>query len=332
VAVDPEAPRSQVRLVAYGPEQFTELEVKDLHAIRDRLDRFPVTWVNVDGLGDASAIEKLGEIFGLHHLALEDVVNTPQRPKVDPYPDHRFVVVQMPQPGDRLDLEQLSLFLGPKFLLTFQERAGGDCLNPVRERLRQGRARIRSGGPDYLAYAVLDAVVDAYFPLLEELGDQLEVLETKIIDRPDRDAIAKLHQVKRDLLAFRRAIWPLREVIGTLSREETPLIAESTRLYLRDCQDHTIQLVEVIETLRDTSSGLIDLYLSSVSNRLNEVMKFLTIVGTIFMPLTFIAGVYGMNFQFMPEIPHPYGYPAVLVLMALIGAMMLLYFRRKKWI
>jgi magnesium transporter len=243
----------------------------------------------------------------------------------------------MPKMDGNLGFEQMSLFLGEDFVVTFQERPG-DCLENVRERLRQGRARIRGSGPDYLTHAILDAIVDSYFPILETIGERLEQLEAAILARPTQRQVARLHALKRDLLAFRRDVWPLREVINTLVRGETPLVAASNRVYFSDCYDHAIQAIDLVESYRDIASGLMDLYLSSVSNRMNEVMKVLTIMATIFIPLSFIAGLYGMNFNSerspwnLPELNWYLGYPYALALMAVIAVVMLIYFRRKEWI
>ncbi len=337
LVIDPEAPHPEIRVMSYGPDAFSEETIEDPSRIQDFLHRESVTWVNVDGLGNVDVLRKIGEIFDVHQLALEDVVNVHQRPKVEEYGGALFMIARMPTPGEHLDSEQLSLFLGKDFLLTFQEKPG-DCLEPVRDRLRKGRTKIRSRGADYLAYALLDAVVDAYFPILEEYGERLEAIETEILKHPEQEEIPRLHHLKREFLTLRRAIWPLREVFTTLTREEIPIIGEETRVYFRDCYDHTIQLMDVVETYRDFSSGLMDFYLSSVSNRMNEVMKVLTIIATIFIPLSFIAGLYGMNFNAerspwnMPELNWYFGYPFALGLMVLIGVVLLIFFWKKGWL
>jgi magnesium transporter len=335
--VDPEAPRSQLHVFAYGPEQLTDRPLADVSEIPSLRATNPVTWVNVDGLGDEAVLRGLGEMFELHRLALEDVVNVHQRPKVERYGEVYFVVIRMPRGATPLETEQVSLFLGKEFVLTFQE-AVGDCLDPVRQRLRQGGPRLRQGGPDYLAYALIDALVDAYFPLLEHYAEILEHLEEDILQRPAQSSVSRLHAVKRDLMTLRREVWPLRELLSTLTREETTLVTDATRLYMRDCYDHAVQLLELVESFRDLASGLMDLYLSGVSNRMNEVMKVLTIIATIFIPLSFIAGLYGMNFNpersrwNMPELGWRFGYPFALGLMAAVTVAMLVYFRRKGWL
>lgn len=337
LSVDPEAPKPRLQVIAYGPEELTEredIQVSDISALRAKA---PVIWVNVDGLGDEAILRQLGELFDLHRLALEDVVNVHQRPKVERYGEVYFIVVRMPRGSDPLETEQVSLFLGKGFVLTFQEQVG-DCLDPVRQRIRQKGPRLRNGGADYLAYALIDALTDAYFPLLEHYAEILERIEDDVLQHPEQTTISRLHQAKRDLMSLRREIWPLRELLSTLTREETPLIGDSTRLYLRDCYDHAIQLLELVESSRDLASGLMDLYLSSLSNRMNEVMKVLTIIATIFIPLSFIAGLYGMNFNTarsrwnMPELDWPFGYPLALGLMAVVALGLLVYFRRRGWL
>ncbi len=334
---DPDSPRPIIRVIAYGPEGVDERQIDDVRSVKSFLDRWPVTWINVDGLGDAAVISRLGEMFGIHRLALEDVINLHQRAKVELYAKQCFIVARMADAGDRIGTEQLSMFLGSNYVLTFQERPG-DCFDPVRARIRKAGGRIRHAGPDYLAYALLDAFIDACFPALENFGERLEVLEDEVILRPDRQIIAQIHDAKRDLLTLRRAVWPLREALNTLAREACPFITDETRIYLRDCYDHTIQIIDLLENYRDIAASLMEVYLSSVSNRLNEIMKILTIISTIFIPLTFIAGVYGMNFHTeksplnMPELTWYLGYPFALALMAGVALAMLYFFRRKGWI
>jgi len=331
LVVDPNAPRPVIRAIAYGPEEFAEEELDKLEAIGGLLEKWPVTWVNVDGLGDAEVIQKLGEIFGLHGLAMEDVLDVHQRPKVEQYEGFQFIVLRMPWPGRPLETEQVSVFLGKNFVVTFQERTG-DCLDPVRDRIRRNKGRIRQVGPDYLAYSLLDAIVDGYYPVLETYGEQVEALEDEIISRAGAETISDIHQLKRDLLTLRRAVWPLREAINSLLRDTSPLMTAETLIYLRDCYDHSVQILDMVETYRELSSGLMDVYLSSVSNRMNEVMKVLTIIATIFIPLTFVAGVYGMNFPDMPELKWPWSYAVIWAVMLTIAGSMLVYFRRKRWL
>ena len=282
-------------------------------------------------------LKQLGKLFGLHDLALEDVVNLHQRSKVEDYDDHLFIVLRTPTSDAEFDFDQITLFLGTNYVVTFQERMS-DCLGPIRERLRRSRSRLRGLGADYLAYSILDAITDAYFPILEHFGEALEDLEQAVLNRPDATQVRRLHVVKRDLLAFKRAIWPQREMFNTLIRDDSSFISDRTRIFLRDCYDHTIQLLEIVETYREFASGLLDLYLSSVSTRMNEVMKVLTIIATIFIPLGFIAGLYGMNFDReasawnMPELGWSWGYPFALGVMGAVAAGLVVYFRRKGWI
>jgi magnesium transporter len=339
VCVDPAAPRSVVSVIAYGPTELVEKQqFNDLANLKQHCEQLPVTWINVDGLGDATVISQIGKLFGLHPLALEDVVNVHQRAKVEEYDGHTFIVARMVELREHLETEQVSLFLGPNFVITFQERPGEDSIEPVRERLRKSRGRIRALGADYLAYAILDAVIDGYFPVLEQYGERLESLELEVTTSADRSLIGKIHDIKSDLLMIRRSIWPHREAFNGLVRDSSPLVKAETRVYLRDCYDHTVQLIDLVETYRELGADLRDVYLSSVSNRMNEIMKVLTIISTIFMPLSFIASVYGMNFNTeispwnMPELNWYYGYPFVLGVMATMTTGMLIFFRRKGWL
>jgi magnesium transporter len=295
-----------------------------------------VTWVNVDGLGNAALLEELGNAFGLHRLALEDTLNVPQRPKLDDYPDHQYIVVRMPIGAEDLDTEQVSVFLGQGFLVTVQERPG-DCLNGVRNRIREGRTRIRENGADYLAYAVMDSIVDAYFPPLDNVLTRIDDLELRILEQKSGDPIAELQELLSALSHVRRFLGPLRNVTADLMREDPPLLSPRTRLYMRDCHDHANHAVDLSESAREMATSLMSLHLSMLSQRMNEVMKVLTIIATVFMPLSFIAGVYGMNFDRsvspwnMPELGWAFGYPAALGAMALIGGTMFVFFARKGW-
>ena len=333
LVINPDSPRPEMQLLGYNTDRWIELPLKDLSQLPELRKSWPVIWLNVDGLGDAHTLQELARQFELHPLAMEDVVNLHQRPKYEQYGTRHFVVSHMLQLKPHgLETGQLSLFLGPGFVITFQELPGWDCLNVVRERIRKAQPLIRRSGADYLAYSLLDAVVDHYFPILETLGDQLEEIEDRIVATGRQSEIAEVHHTKRELLLLRRIIWPLRDVFNTLAREHLPEITGETRLYLRDCYDHTVRLIDLTETYREICSDLMDLYLSSVSYRLNGVMKVLTIITTIFMPLSFIASIYGMNFEHMPELKSPWGYPAVLGVMAATGLAMLYFFKQKKWL
>lgn len=330
LVVDPHAHPTTIRLFAFGPDGFEERFIERPSEVERFLERFPVVWLDVTGLGNAELLRAIGEHFHLHELALEDVVNVHQRPKVDRYGNVELIVLRAVTYRGALETEQISVFLGERCVLTFQERSGDDW-EPIRERIRAGHPFLRSSGADYLAYSLLDAIVDGYFPVLEVLGELLEGLEDEILDAPSSATIARVHSVRRDLLLLRRAIWYQRDVFLGLSREMTPRIREETRLFLRDCYDHVIQIIDLVENYRELVADLQDLYLSSVNNRLNETMKVLTMVATIFMPLSFIAGVYGMNFD-MPEFRWRWGYPFALGLMGAVALGFVFFFRYKGWL
>jgi len=293
-----------------------------------------VTWINIDGVHQLEIIEKIGELFKIHPLVLEDIVNTGQRPKMEDFVDYIFLTLKMLRyfEGEKeTKTEQVSMILGSNFVISFQE-SEGDVFDPIRERLRADKGRIRKMGADYLAYALMDAVVDNYFTILEKLGEGIEDMEEELVVNPTLETLQAIHHLKREMIFPRKSVWPLREVINRLERWESSLIKKSTSIYLRDLYDHTIQVIDSIETFRDVLSGMLDIYLSSVSNRMNEVMKVLTIIATIFIPLTLVAGIYGMNFRFMPELETSVGYPIVLLLMLCIGVLMISYFRKKRWL
>lgn len=334
---DPLAPAPVLKLIAYGPDRFEEREVSNLRDLAASLETFPVTWLNVEGLGSAQVVAEIGQIFQLHSLALEDVLNTHQRPKVEDYDRYLFVTARMINQGEHIETEQLSLFLGKNFVITFQEYSG-DSFDQIRERLRKGRVQLRESGPDYLAYSILDAVIDAFFPALDAYGEALDHLETEVVAAADLGSISRIHDIKNDLILLRRAIWPQREAINTLLRDRHFMLSDETRYHLRDCYDHTVQIIDLVELYRDISSGLTDLYVSSVSNRMNEVMKVLTIIATIFIPLTFITSIYGMNFNTeisrwnMPELNAYFGYLGVWTVMLLLAGSMVYFFWRKGWL
>ncbi|MEW6758344.1 MAG: magnesium/cobalt transporter CorA [Acidobacteriota bacterium] len=337
LVADPAAPKPLLHVVAYGPDGFREVETEDPEALVAYLGKWPVLWVHVEGLGDAQVIARLGALFHLHQLALEDVLHTHQRPKVEQYPESVFVVARPLLLNDRLDSEQMSLFLGKGFVVSFQERRGVGPDDPVRERIRLGAGRIRSEGTDFLAYALLDAVIDGCFPILERYWEKLATLEENLLVQPTPTLVARIHESKRDLLAARRSVWPLRDALSALYRDPSPYLGDEVRVYLRDCYDHVIQIIDVVETFREVVLGMTDLYLSSLSNRMNEIMKVLTIISTIFIPLSFIAGLYGMNFDRsasplnMPELSWRWGYPFALGLMGVTALGLLAFFRWKGW-
>lgn len=338
IAVHPDARSTTVRVIAYDKERVLDRQVEDIGELKELWAKWPQIWVDVEGLADAAAIAQIGSIFSLHPLALEDVVNVHQRAKSEQFADHVFIVARMVALKEQLESEQISLFLGPRFVLSFQEGAPGDSLGPVRARIRDNRALVRGHGPDYLAYCILDAVLDGYFPVLEQLGERLDAIEDEIMSNPDARALEHVHVIKRELLALRRSIWPHREAINALLRGDCALITAETALYFRDAYDHVTQIIDLLELYRDYASDLTDVYLSSVSNRLNEVMKVLTIFSTVFIPLSFLASIYGMNFDFndspwnMPELHSRYGYPILLGVMLLIAMGLLGYFQRRGWL
>jgi magnesium transporter len=325
----------RIRVIEYNEEQYRERELSTIDEYLPSTDESLITWINIDGLHRNDVMEKIGGLFHLHPLTLEDIVNTGQSPKMEDYKDYLFIVLKMLYYDEKMGeitTEQVSFCLGSNFLISFQEETEKDVFDTVRERIRNDKSRMRKMGADYLTYALIDAIVDSYFIILEKLGEQIEFLEEKVVNEPTQKVPHDIHKLKRAMIFLRKSIWPLREVISGMERGDSPLICESTHVYLRDIYDHTIRIIETIETFRDILSGILDVYLSSISNRINAVMKVLTIIATIFMPLTFLAGVYGMNFKYMPELEWRWGYPAILLLMAVITMFMLFYFRRKKWL
>ncbi len=324
--------KTRITIIDYDETQFEEKQAKRIEECFPFKDKPTVTWINIDGIHEVEIIEKLGSHFGLHPLLLEDILNTEQRPKMEDFGDYIFVVLKMLYHDEaEIEAEQVSLILGSNFVISFQEREG-DVFDPIRERIRQGKGRIRKAGADYLAYALLDAIVDNCFLILETLGERIEDTEQQLATNPIPETLQLIRKLKKGMIFLRKAIWPLREVVSGLERCESVLIHESTGAYLRDVYDHTIQVIDTVESFRDMVSGMLDIYLSSISNKMNEVMKVLTIFAVIFIPLTFVAGIYGMNFRFMPELGWQWGYPMILIVMASIAAGMLGYFRRKRWL
>jgi len=316
----------------YRDEFFKYCEIPAVEAA-EVTGKDTITWLNIDGL-DPKVIEATGKQYGLHPLLLEDILNTGQRPKCDDYGEYLFLVVKMLKFNEKaaeIQLEQVSLVLGGNYLISFQEDIG-DVFDPVRERLKGGKGRLRKMGPDYLAYALMDAIVDQYFVVLEFLDGRVAKLEEELMSNPTQHTLRRIHKLKREMLFIRRAVWPLREAFNMLERTESSMIRESTIIFIRDLYDHTIRIIETIETFQEMLSGMLDIYLSSVSNKMNEVMKVLTVISTIFIPLTFVAGVYGMNFKYMPELNWRSGYFLILGVMAVVALWMIYYFRRKKWL
>ena len=326
--------KTGIKIIDYDETYFQEKEVSSIEESFPFKDIPTVTWLNIDGLHEVDILEKIGRHFGLHPLLLEDVVNTDQRPKIEDHDNHIFIVLKMldyDETKNEITAEQVSVILGPNFIISFQEREG-DIFNTVRKHIRNKIGRIRKMKAAYLAYALLDAIVDHYFIILEKLGEKIEQIEEELVADPQPATLQEIHTLKRELIFLRKSVWPLREVVNTLERGESPLIQESVGIFLRDLYDHTIQIIDTVETFRDMVSGMLDIYLSSVSNKMNEVMKVLTIIATIFIPLTFIAGIYGMNFAYMPELRWRWGYFAVLGVMIITTIGMVKYFKNKKWL
>lgn len=331
---DKKEEQTKVTVLDYDEKRFQEIRVADIEECFPFKETSTVTWINIDGVHDVGFIQKLGEHFNLHPLIIEDIVNTQQRPKMEESEDSIYIVLRMLYLGhgsNETQAEQVSVVFGKNFVISFQEKEG-DIFEIIRERIRKGKGRIRQKGADYLAYALIDAVVDHYFVILEKDGEKIEDLEDEIVSDPRPETLKEIHRLKREMIFLRRSVWPLRELVNSLERGESPLIDPSTRIYFRDVYDHTIQVIDTLETYRDMLTGMHDTYLSSISNRMNEVMKVLTIIATIFIPITFIAGVYGMNFEFMPELKWRWAYFGVWGIIIVIVISMLIYFRRKKWL
>lgn len=324
----------RVTVYEYDEHQWSERTLNDPGDLEVPDRDSGVVWINVDGVHDIGIVTRVCERFGIHPLVQEDIVNTDQRPKAEEYDGYLYVVVKMIRQSadaETIDPEQISLIVMNRLVISFQQRTG-DVFDSLRSRIRSGKGRVRREGADYLAYCILDAIVDHYFILLEGIEGRIEPLEEAVLVNPDPKAMVTIQALKRDLLFLRRSLWPMREMIYRLSREGAAVVREDTRPFLRDLYDHVIHLIEILEAFQEIVAGTMDIYLSSVSNRMNNIMKVLTIIATIFIPLTFVAGVYGMNFAFMPELEWRWSYPAILALMALVAALMLRFFRRKGWI
>ena len=324
----------RVTIIDYDEVQFEETEVSTVEECFPYKEKPTTTWINIDGIHKTEVIERIGQQFDLHPLLLEDIVNTGQRPKMEDFGNYIFLVLKMLRYADEnheVEAEQVSLILGSNFVISFQEREG-DVFGTIRERIKKGKGRIRKAGADYLAYALIDAIVDNYFIVLETLGEEIDDIEEELARNPTLKMLHKIRILKKEMIFLRKSVWPLREVVSGLQRGESALIQQSTQVYLRDVYDHTIQVIDTIESFRDMLSGMLDIYLSSISNKINEIMKVLTIFAAIFIPLTFVAGIYGMNFEFMPELKWHWGYPAIMIVMATIATALLVYFKRKKWL
>jgi magnesium transporter len=339
--IEPDAPLPAIVLIDYNEEKAVRHEVATPEECAPFLDTESVSWVDVKGLGSEDVLQRLGKVFDLHPLVLEDVVNVPQRPKVEEYDDQILIVARMmvlKETGRGFYSEQVSFILGQHYLLTVQEEPERDCFEVVRDRIRTSKGSIRKRNADYLAYTLLDAIIDGFFPILEVYGEEIEELEDEVVASPTRQTLEKIHQLKRELITLRRSIWPLRDAINSLVRDsDAELISDDVRIYLRDCYDHTVQVLDMVETYRELASSLMDVYLSSVSNKMNEIMKVLTVISTIFIPLTFVAGIYGMNFNpdkspfNMPELNWYWGYPMCWAVMLTIALALIYFFKRKGW-
>src|ERR671933_1021630 len=338
--IEEDAVPPKIVLIDYNESNATRIQVTKPEDCAPYLDTESVSWVDVQGLGSEDILKRTGKVFDLHPLVLEDVVNVPQRPKVEDYDDQVVIISQMvmlKEKGDGFWIEQVSFVLGKHYLLTVQEEPQRDCFGPVRDRIRTNKGSVRKAGPDYLAYALLDAVIDGFFPVLEDYGERIEALENEVLLNPTPQTLEKIYQVKREFLALRRSLWRQRDAINTLIRAGSNLMSPDVSIYLRDCYDHAVQVMDMVETYRELASGLMDVYLSSVSNKMNEVMKFLTVMSSIFIPLTFIAGVYGMNFNTeksplnMPELNWYWGYPVCLAVMVVIASGLVYFFWRRGW-
>ena len=338
--IEDDAEIPDIVLIDYSSDRANHKSNLTPEACAKYLNTESVSWVDVKGLGSENILQRLGKVFGLHPLVLEDIVNVPQRPKVEDYPQQLVVITQMVVPktsGTGFSLEQVSLVVGKNYVLTVQEYPEKDCLRPVRRRIKFNKGSIRDMGADYLAYALWDAIIDGFFPVLEIYGEKIEDLEDEVIFNPSNQSLAKVYQIKRELLALRRAIWPQRNALNTLIRDGSSVINPEILVFLRDCYDHTVQIIDIIETYRELASSLTDIYLSAISNKMNEVMKLLTVISSIFIPLTFIAGIYGMNFDpsispfNMPELEWYWGYPFCWALMLITAGSLVYYFWRKGW-
>ena len=343
--VDGKAVPPVIHLIEYDGDHLAERKISNLRELAACPDNGKVNWINIDGLGDVEAIKTIGEIFHLHPLALEDALNVGQRPKTEIFPNYLFMIAQMVYHDKVSNIcgEQVSIFLGENFIITIQEEGEYDVFDPVRERIRSGRGAIRKSKADYLAYALLDSIIDHYYPVLEELGNHIEELEDELLVKPSRAMVLTLHGYKRNLTQLRRFVWPLRDVVNSLLHDSTAFVSADTKVYLRDCYDHTVQLMDLVETYREITAGLMELYHSSVGLRTNEVMRVLTVITSIFIPLTFIVGVYGMNFApetpdgrklplNMPELYQPHAYIWVMAIMAGIAIVQLIAFKKMKWL
>ena len=328
-----ESPPPRIRIIRFTEKEHSDEIVESVPAIADELAKPGVVWIDVQGMGDEKVIRDIGELFSIHMLALEAIVNVPQRAKTETFDEHQLYISRMVSLDEQhiLDVEQVSILFGNNYVLTFQERFG-DVLDPVRKRIRSKKTVMRKSGADYLAYAIIDTIIDGYYPVLEQYGEYLEDLEARVVANASSDMLDKINRVKRSLLVLRRGIWPQRDALNILIRDSSPFVKDETKVFLRDCHDHCTQVADVLETFRETAGALLSTYLSALGNKQNEVMRILTIMSSIFIPLTFMAGIYGMNFESMPELKNPNAYPLLLVAMGAVVVGMLIFFKRLGWI
>jgi magnesium transporter len=329
---EPTNTRVKITLIEFNEQDYFEREFYDLSECLSHVKPGYIKWLNVDGVHQTELVEAIGKHYNIHPLTQEDIVHVEQRPKFEEYDNYVLAVMKMIDYQQAITAEQLSLLLLDHTVISFQEQANGDAFDIIRTRLRQGKGRIRKLSADYLFYALMDAVVDFYFHVLEKIGDEVEIVEEQVLEKNQKDALKKLYKLKRELIFLRKQIWPLRDLISNMKRSEASMISDNTQLYLRDLQDHTIRIIDSVETYRDLLSGIMDVHLSNMSNKTNEVMKFLTIVSSIFIPVTFVAGIYGMNFDNMPELKSTHGYAIVWVIMITMMIAQIIFFRRKKWL
>jgi magnesium transporter len=323
-----------IDLIYYDENKIEERKITSIDDCKTYIKQEGVTWINIEGVRNKEVMEKIGQCFNLHSLLLEDIACGGQRPKVDYYEDHIFIVVQMLEFIEEIKevkIEQVSFVVGKNYVLSFQE-IEGDVFDPNRERLRSNKGKIRKSGTDYLIYSLIDTIVDNYFIILEKTGEKIEDIEMDLISQPSPALLRRIYKLKRDNIFLRKSVWPLREVVSRLERDETGLITSGTKIFLRDVYDHTIEVIETVESYRDILGGMVDMYLSSASNKMNSIIKILTMISTIFIPLTFIVGVYGMNFRNFPELEWKYGYFIIWAIMLGIAISMVIYFRRKRWL
>ncbi len=321
-----------IHIIDYSSNTVEETDVSTVEECIPYKDKSSVTWIDIQSIEDEKVIDSIGSLFNIHPLIIEDIKRIGQRPKMEEFDTYSYFVLRMFSfQNDKIQTEQVSIVMGGSYIITFQEKPG-DVFDPLRERIRAKKFRINTRGSDFLAYSLMDVIIDNYFVILETLGEEVEHLEDVLLLNPTKAALHKIHSLKRKVLSLRRSVWPLRELLTNFERSESPLIQRSTHEYIRDVYDHAIQIIDTVETYRDSLSSMLDIYLSSVSNRMNEIMKVLTVISTFFIPLTFITGLYGMNFKYMPELSLRWGYPAVLIIMIITVAGLVVYFKKKKWL